>query len=106
LSKIKLDLPELRIEMARAMLAMELIPAIREMLSQLDPEEGPIATGRRAAFWRAQQHAASIDHTVEDLRRYCLESLAPRRFVEEDDYLRGYREGFQAVLRAIRELET
>jgi hypothetical protein len=43
---------------------------------------------------------------VEDLRRYCLESLAPRRHLEETDYLRGYREGFQAVLREIRKLET
>jgi hypothetical protein len=87
------------------MLAMELIPVIREMLSTLE-ERSPTVTGRRAALWRVQQHAAVLDHTVEDLRRYCLESLAPRRHLDESDYLRGFREGFQAVLREIRALET
>jgi hypothetical protein len=93
-------------EMPRPMLAMELIPAIRELLAELEGQRSPVLTGRRAALWRAQQHAAKIDHSIQDLRRYCLEALAPRRSVEESEYLRGYREGFQAVLRAIREIET
>lgn len=92
------------------MLAMELIPAIRERLAQLDSERGDArASGRRAALWRAQQHAARIEHTVDDLRRYCLYSLRRRRFLDaddENDYLRGYREGFQTVLRDIRGVET
>jgi hypothetical protein len=88
------------------MLAMELIPVIREMLAEPGGEQGAIVTGRRAALWRAQQHAATLDHTVEDLRDYCLQSLAPRRFLDESDYLRGYREGLQAVLREIRRIET
>jgi hypothetical protein len=92
------------------MLAMELIPTIRTRLAKLDAEAaGPLASGQRAALWRAQQHAARLDHTVEDLRRYCLESLRPRRFLDvedENDYLRGYRQGFQTVLREIRRLET
>ena len=92
------------------MLAMELIPAIRARLSQLDGERGnELLSGRRAALWRAQQYAARLNHTLDDLRRYCLESLKPRRFLDEqdeNDYLRGYREGFQAVLTDIRQLET
>jgi hypothetical protein len=91
------------------MLAMELIPSIRAKLAALDTgTRGALASGRRAALWRAQQHAARIDHTLEDLRRYCLESLKPRLLDEdqENDYLRGYRQGFQAVLKEIRRLET
>jgi hypothetical protein len=89
------------------MLAMELIPAIRARLAQLDAESGgAVASGRRAAFWRAQQHAARLNHTLDDLRRYCLESLTPRPFLDENDYLRGYREGFQAVLNDIRRMEA
>jgi hypothetical protein len=92
------------------MLAMELIPAIRVRLAQLDDERtGALASGRRAALWRAQQHAGRIDNTLDDLRRYCLESLEPRRVLDaehENDYLRGYREGFQAVLTEIRRIET
>jgi hypothetical protein len=92
------------------MLAMELIPAIRTRLSQLDGERGnALASGRRAALWRAQQYAARLNHSLDDLRRYCLESLKPRQFLDEqdeNDYLRGYREGFQAVLTDIRQLET
>jgi hypothetical protein len=89
-------------------LAMELIPAIRARLAQLDAGHGDaLLSGRRAALWRAQQHAARVDHTVEDLRRYCLESLKPRLLDEQDenDYLRGYRQGFQAVLKEIRRIE-
>jgi hypothetical protein len=89
---------------------MELIPAIRERLAELDAERSNARTsGRRAALWRALQHAARTDHTVDDLRRYCLHSLRRRRFLDaddENDYLRGYREGFQAVLREIRGVET
>jgi hypothetical protein len=92
--------------MARATLAMELIPAIRELLGELEGERSAVISGRRAALWRAQQHAANLSHTMEDLRRYCLESLAPRRLVDETDYLRGYRQGFQAVLREIRRVEA
>ncbi len=91
------------------MLAMELIPAIRERLAQLDADgRDPLTSGHRAALWRAQQYAARIEHTLEDLRRYCLESLKPRLLEEEfeNDYLRGYRQGFQAVLRDIRRIET
>lgn len=89
---------------------MELIPLIRERLAQLDAQRGNARmSGRRAALWRAQQHAARLEHTVDDLRRYCLYSLRRRRFLDaedENDYLRGFREGFQTVLRDIRGLET
>ena len=92
------------------MLAMELIPMIRTRLSELDAEaRGALTSGKRAALWRVQQQAARLDRTVEDLRRYCLESLTPRRFLgaeDENDYLRGYRQGFQAVLKEIRRVET
>lgn len=92
------------------MLAMELIPAIRERLAQLDAESrDALASGRRAAFWRAQQHAARISNTVEDLRTYCLDALNARHCLaeeDENDYLRGYRQGFQAVLTDIRRIET
>ena len=58
--------------------------------------------------WRAQQYAARVNHSVEDLRRYCLDALRPRLLDDDDQnaYLRGYREGFQTVLREIRRLET
>lgn len=92
--------------MARSVLAMELIPAIRELLGELEGERSAVVTGRRAALWRAQQQAAILHHTLDDLRRYCLESLAPRRGLEESDYLRGYREGFQAVLSEVRRIEA
>jgi hypothetical protein len=91
------------------MLAMELIPMIRARLKQLDDESsGPLASGRRAALWRAQQQAARVDRSLEDLRRYCLDALKPRLLEQqhENDYLRGYREGFQAVLTEIRRIET
>jgi hypothetical protein len=91
------------------MLAMELIPMIRARLAQLDRERrDPLASGRRAALWRAQQYAARIDHSLGDLRRYCLDSLKPRLLDQqfENDYLRGYREGFQDVLNEIRRIET
>jgi hypothetical protein len=89
------------------MLAMELIPLIRARLAELEHGD-PLASGQRAAFWRAQQQAGRLDRTLEDVRRYCLDALKPRLLEEEheNDYLRGYREGFQAVLREIRRLET
>lgn len=98
-----------------AMLAMELIPTIRARLEQLEaertnrPGRDPLASGHRAALWRAQQHAARIDHTLEDLRRYCLKSLHSWHFLneqDENDYLLGYRQGFQAVLKDIRAVES
>ena len=92
------------------MLAMELIPVIRSRLAELDEERTrALTSGERAALWRAQQHAARVDRTVEDLRRYCLDSLARWRLLDasdENDYLRGYRQGFQVVLKEIRRVET
>lgn len=88
------------------MRAMELIPLIQEMLAGLESEGDPEITGRRAALWRAQQHAAHVENTLGELRRYCLESLDRRQLEDESDYLRGYRSGFQAVLREIRRIET
>ena len=91
------------------MLAMELIPAIRLRIASLDEVGGrALKSGQRAALWRAQQHAARLDRTLDDLRRYCLEALERRSFLQEEDendYLRGYRLGFQAVLKDIRKLE-
>ncbi len=89
------------------MLAMELIPVIRERLAALDGERrSALTSGHRAALWRAQSYAANLDHTLEDLRRYALDSLAPGRYVEEDDYRHGYREGFQALLSEIQRIEA
>lgn len=92
------------------MLAMELIPAIRARFAELDGvHRNALTSGQRAALWRAQQHAARINNTIEDLRRYCLDALRARRFLDEDDendYLRGYRQGLQAVLTEIRRVET
>jgi hypothetical protein len=89
---------------------MELIPAIRARLAELDAERtGALSSGERAALWRAQQHAARLDRTVEELRRYCLDSLHRWRRLDpadENDYLRGYRQGFQTVLKEIRRVET
>jgi len=86
--------------------AMEVIPAIRQLLAELSEQHNEVLSGRRAALWRAQQQAAGLTNTVDDLRRYCLNALAPRRQLAETESLRGYREGFQEVLRAIRALET
>jgi hypothetical protein len=85
---------------------MELIPSISEMLAELEDADGAVASGRRAALWRAQQRAARLDHTIEDLRRYCLDALAPRRVLDEEEQMCGYREGFQAVLNEIRRFEA
>jgi hypothetical protein len=89
--------------------AMELIPAIRAQLRQLQAgSRDPLTGGQRAALWRAQQHAAHVNHSLEDLRRYCLDCLRPRLLDERDenDYLRGFRKGFQTVLSEIRLAET
>jgi hypothetical protein len=94
-------------QIRKPILAMELIPAIRARLARLEGHDG-LAGGQRAALWRAQQHAAHVDHTFEDLRRYCLDALRPRLLdaADENDYLRGFRQGFQAVLSEIRAVET
>ena len=88
---------------------METIPAIRARLAQLESGGSrALTSGQRAALWRAQQHAARVDRSLDDLRHYCLESLRSRRLLrceDENDYLRGYRLGLQAVLREIRKLE-
>ena len=88
---------------------MEVIPAIRSRLASLDESGGrALKSGQRAALWRALQQAARVDRSLEDLRRYCLEALERRSFLreeDENDYLRGYRLGFQAVLKEIRKLE-
>jgi hypothetical protein len=87
--------------------SIELIPAIRAMLSELDRASSSAqASGRRAALWRAQQQAARLEGTLEDVRRYCLGALTPERLLVEDDYLGGFREGLEDVLLAISELEA
>jgi hypothetical protein len=88
---------------------MDAIPLIKARLAELEErgEREPLITGRLAALWRAEARAAKLGLTIEDLRRYCLEMLRSRRALDDDtpDYLRGYREGFQVVLRDLRELE-
>jgi hypothetical protein len=88
---------------------MDAIPLIKARLAELEDRGGrePLITGRLAALWRAEARAAKLGLTIEDLRRYCLEMLRSRRALDDDtpDYLRGYREGFQLVLRDLRELE-
>ena len=92
----------------RSRASIELIPAIRAMLRELDVDASSTAeaSGRRAALWRAQQQAARLDATLEDVRRYCLGVLTPDRLLVEDDYLRGFRESLEEVLLAISALET
>ena len=95
--------------MRRGTPSIEAVPLIRQRLAELeDSRSDSVASGRRAALWRAQSQAARVDRTIEDVRRYCLESLRPRRFIDESDseYLRGYREGFQLVLRELRRFES
>jgi hypothetical protein len=93
----------------RTRLAMDAIPLIRARLADVEQRGGqePVASGRLAALWRAQSRAAWPGLTLAELRRYCLDMLRPRRALDEDapDYLRGYREGFQLVLRDLRRLE-
>ena len=95
--------------MSSPRLAIDAIPLIKARLAELEERGGrePLLTGRLAALWRAEARAAKLGLTIEDLRRYCLEMLRSRRALDDDtpDYLRGYREGFQLVLRDLRELE-
>jgi hypothetical protein len=88
---------------------MDAIPLIRARLVEVEDRAAgePLVTGRLAALWRAQQRAARLGLTVDDLRRYCLDMLRSRHGLDDDqpDYLRGYREGFQLVLRDLRRLE-
>jgi len=96
-------------DVASSRLAIDAIPLIRARLTELEERggHGPVSTGRLAALWRVQARAARLGLTIDDLRRYCLDMLRSRRALDEDtpDYLRGYREGFQLVLRDLRELE-
>jgi hypothetical protein len=89
---------------------MDAIPLIKARLAELEErgEREPLTTGRLAALWRAEARAAKLGLTIEGLRRYCLEMLRSRRALDDDtpDYLRGYREGFQVVLRDLRERVT
>jgi hypothetical protein len=86
------------------------LDAIAEAINRLDQERpGAFSSGQRAALWRAQHQAARRGRNLEDLRRYCLESLERPRGLDaehEGEYLRGYRQGFQLVLREIRRIET
>ena len=95
--------------MSSPRLAIDAIPLIKARLAELEDRGGrePLITGRLAALWRAEARAAKLGLTIGDLRRYCLEMLRSRRALDDDtpDYLRGYREGFQLVLRDLRELE-
>jgi beta-xylosidase len=88
---------------------MDAIPLIKARLAELEERGGheALTTGRLAALWRAQARAARLGLTIGDLRRYCLDMLRARHALDDDDldYLRGYREGFQLVLRDLRELE-
>jgi hypothetical protein len=88
---------------------MDAIPLIRARLTELEQRGGhePLISGRLAALWRAQARAARVGLTIDDLRRYCLDMLRSRRALDDDTpaYLRGYREGFQLVLRDLRKLE-
>jgi hypothetical protein len=92
--------------MERQVLAMELIPAIQRLLDEHGRSADPAARDRRAALWRAQHHAANATHTLDDLRRFCLGALRSPRMLGAEDPVRGYREGFQAVLAEIRRFET
>jgi hypothetical protein len=85
---------------------MELIPAIQRLLDEHGRSADPAARDRRAALWRAQHYAAIATHTLDDLRRFCLRALSTPRTLGAEDPVRGYREGFQAVLREIRRFET
>ena len=94
---------------ASSRLSMEAIPLIKARLAELEQRGGqePLISGRLAALWRAQARAARIGLTIDDLRNYCLDMLRARRALDDDvpTYLRGYREGFQLVLRDLRKLE-
>jgi hypothetical protein len=84
--------------------------AIRQAFARIDrTTRSPTSSGRRAALWRAQHEAARRVTSLEQLRRYCVEWLARPRLIDpehESEYLRGYRQGLQLVLREIRRIET
>jgi hypothetical protein len=89
-------------------MVIEALVAIRARLGEGSQGRCPTWSGRRAALWRAQHQAARRGTSLEDLRRYCLEWLARPRLIgpeHESDYLRGYREGLQLVLRDLRAIE-
>lgn len=92
------------------MTVFEALDAIADALARLDDEPpGAFTSGQRAALWRAQHEAARRRRSLADVRRYCLESLERPRGLDtehEGEYLRGYRQGFQLVLREIRRIET
>lgn len=94
----------------RQILAREVLAAIRGRLAELARAERTAhASGQRAALWRAQQEAARRGRTLQQLRAYCLDALKHPRGLKpehENDYLRGYREGLQHVLREIRRIEV
>jgi hypothetical protein len=92
-----------------AMLTFEARAAIQARLAALRHEErSASASGQRAALWRAQQQITRA-RSLEDLRRYCLDALQRPRYLDpedENDYLRGYRLGFQMLLRDLRGIEA
>ncbi len=91
------------------MLTFEAKAAIQARLAALQREaRSAYVSGQRAALWRAQQQLTRA-RTLDDLRRYCLDSLQRPRSLDpqhENDYLRGYRLGFQILLRDLRRIET
>jgi hypothetical protein len=88
----------------------EVLDAIAQALARAGPPgPGPLSSGRRAALWRAQHEAARRGASLEELRRQCIDWLARPRLIgaeHESDYVRGYRQGLQLVLREIRAIET
>ena len=89
--------------------AFEAMAAIQARLAALRQERpSPLTSGQRAAFWRAQQQLGRA-RNLEDLRRYCLDALQHPRWLDpehENDYLRGYRAGFQLLLGDLRRIEA
>jgi hypothetical protein len=87
----------------------EVLVAIRARLAELANEQrGAHRSGERAALWRTQHEAARRGRTLDDLRRYCLDALRHPQGLDaedENDYLRGYRQGLQRVLSEIRQIE-
>lgn len=91
-------------------LAEEALEAIARALALTDEHaQSSVSSGRRAALWRAQHEAARRGTALEDLRRFCLGWLTRPRLIGAEnvgDYVRGYRQGLQFVLREIRKIET
>jgi hypothetical protein len=96
-------------DVASSRLAMDALPLIRARLAELEERDRheALTTGRLAALWRAQARAARPELTIDELRCHRLDMLRSWHGLDDDtpDYLRGYREGFQLVLRDLRELE-